>query len=64
VLVARDKSDALLSVGDNVHMVTKIKYTERHAKVKAIELDTFVIQYPISGSITWRKSHNLELVEK
>jgi len=64
VLVARDKSGTLLSVGDNVHKVTKGKYTERQAKVKAIKLETVVIQYPISGSITWRKSHNLELVKK
>jgi len=54
VLVARDKSGVTLSVVDNVHTVIKVKYTERHAKVKDIELDTVVIQYSISGSITWR----------
>jgi len=52
VLVPRDKSGALLSAGDNLHTVTKGKYTERHAQVKAIELETVVIQYPISDLIT------------
>ena len=43
VLVAGDKSGALLSVVDDVHTVIKVKYTERHAKVKVIKLDTVVI---------------------
>jgi len=59
VIVANKKFGVILSISDKVCTVTSGKYKERYAKVKDIKLDTVTIQFLISNSITWRKSHNL-----
>jgi len=59
VVVALDRFKNRLSIGNRVRNLTKGKFPERDAKVKVIVLNKVYIQYPISGSITWRKSTNL-----
>jgi len=59
VAVAIDRFKNYLSVGDRLRTVTKGKFPECDAKVEVIVLDKAYIRYPISNSITWRKSTNL-----
>jgi len=59
MFVAKDKVGVLVSISDKVYTVISGKYKERYAKVKGITVDVATIQFLISNSITWRKSHNL-----
>ena len=47
-----------MSVGDRVRTLIKGKFPDREAKVEVIGLDKVYIQYPSSGSITWRNRTN------
>ena len=58
MVVALDRFRNRLIVGDRVRTLTTAKVPERDARVEFIVLDKVYIQYPSSGSITWRNRTN------